>query len=52
MLERLPSIPGLKAAFVEVTADAAGSSRMFVIGEDSTRVELTQGPNGRFAVMQ
>jgi hypothetical protein len=51
MLDRLPPIPGMKPTLIEVTADASGTSRMFVIGEDSKRVELTMGPNGMFAVV-
>ncbi len=35
MLDWLPLIPGMKPALIEVTADASGTSRMFVIGEDS-----------------
>jgi len=50
MLDRLPSIPGMKPALIEVTADASGASRTFVIGEDSRRVELKLGTDGRFAV--
>jgi hypothetical protein len=41
----------MKPALIEVTADASGTSRMFVIGEDSRRVELTMGADGRFAVI-
>ena len=51
MLDRLPAIPGMKPALIEVTADASGTSRMFLIGEDSKRVELTMGANGVFAVV-
>jgi hypothetical protein len=51
MLDRLPPLPGMKPTLIEVTADASGTSRMFVIGEDSKRVELTMGANGRFAVV-
>src|SRR6185295_13417745 len=40
MLDRLPQIPGLKPALIEVTAEASGSSRIFVIGSDSRRVEV------------
>ena len=36
---------------VEVTAEASGASRLFVIGEDSRRVELTVGADGRFAAV-
>jgi hypothetical protein len=50
MLDRLPHIPGMKPALIEVTADASGASRAFVIGEDSRRVELKLGADGRFAV--
>ncbi|HEU4891733.1 MAG TPA: hypothetical protein VFT47_09295 [Vicinamibacterales bacterium] len=50
MLDRLPQIPGMKPALIEVTADASGTSRLFVIGEDSRRVELKLGTDGRFAV--
>jgi hypothetical protein len=50
MLDRLPQIPGMKPALIEVTADASGTSRTFVIGEDSRRVELKLGADGRFAV--
>ena len=50
MLDRLPQIPGLKPSLIEVTADAFGTSRLFVIGEDSRRVELKLGTDGRFAV--
>jgi len=50
MLDRLPQIPGLKPTLIEVTADASGTSRLFVIGEDSRRVELKLGTDGRFAV--
>jgi hypothetical protein len=50
MLDRLPQIPGMKPALIEVTADASGASRLFVIGEDSRRVELKPGADGRFAV--
>jgi hypothetical protein len=50
MLDRLPQIPGLKPALIEVTADASGTSRLYVIGEDSRRVELKLGTDGRFAV--
>ena len=51
MLDRLPAIPGMKPALIEVAADASGTSRMFLIGEDSKRVELTMGANGMFAVV-
>jgi len=51
MLDRLPPIPGMKPALIQVTADASGTSRMYLIGEDSKRVELTMGANGRFAVV-
>jgi hypothetical protein len=51
MLDRLPPIPGMKPALIEVTADGSGTSRTFLIGEDSKRVELTMGANGRFAVV-
>jgi hypothetical protein len=51
MLDRLPAIPGLRPALIEVTADASGMSRMFLIGEDAKRVELTMGANGKFAVV-
>jgi hypothetical protein len=50
MLNRMPQIPGLKPALIEVTADGSGTSRTFVIGEDSRRVELKLGADGRFAV--
>lgn len=50
MLDRLPQIPGMKPSLIEVTADASGTSRTFVIGEDSRRVELKLGADGRFAV--
>lgn len=51
MLDRLPLIPGMKPALIEVTADASGASRLFLIGEDSRRVELTLGADGRYAVV-
>jgi hypothetical protein len=51
MLDRLPAIPGMKPALIEVTADGSGTSRMFLIGEDSMKVELTMGANGMFAVV-
>jgi hypothetical protein len=51
MLDRLPPLPGFKPSLIEVTADALGASRLFVIGDDSTRVELTMGTDGRFAVV-
>jgi len=51
MLDRLPQIPGLRPALIEVTAEASGASRLFVIGEDSRRVELTVGADGRFAAV-
>jgi len=44
-------IPGMKPALIEVTANSTGPSRMFLIGEDSLRVELTLGENGKFAVV-
>ena len=51
MFDRLPQIPGMKPAVIEVTADASGASRLFVIGEDSKRVEVTLGADGRLAVV-
>ena len=51
MLDLLPPIPGLRPALFEVTADAAGGSRLFLVGTDATRVELTMGTDGRFAVV-
>jgi hypothetical protein len=51
MLDRLPAIPGLRPTAIEVTAEANGASRTFVIGADARRVELTMGADGRFAVL-
>jgi hypothetical protein len=51
MLDRLPQLPGFKPSLIEVTADALGASRLFVIGDDSRRVQLTMGTDGRLAVL-
>jgi hypothetical protein len=51
MLDRLPRIPGLTPALIEVTADATGISRTFVIGKDSRRVELRIGADGNFVAV-
>jgi hypothetical protein len=51
MLDRLPRIPGLTPALIEVTAEANGVSRTFVIGKDSRRVELRLGSDGSFVAV-
>jgi len=51
MMDRLPQLPGFKPSLIEVTADASGASRVFVIGDDSRRIELTMGTDGRLAVL-
>jgi len=51
MLDRLPQLPGFKPSLIEVTADAFGGSRLFVIGDDSRRLELTMGTDGRLGVL-
>ena len=51
LLDRLPRIPGLTPALIEVTADATGISRTFVIGKDSRRVELRLGTDGNFVAV-
>jgi len=51
-LERLPPIPGMTPATVEVLADASGASRVFVLSADARRVEVTMGPDGRYALVQ
>lgn len=52
LLERLPFVPGLTPTAIEVTADAGGTSRVFMIGAEARRVEVTMGADGRFAVVQ
>jgi hypothetical protein len=50
LLERLPFVPGLTPQAIEVTADAAGTSRVFMVGAQARRVEVTMRPDGRFGV--
>lgn len=52
LLERLPFVPGLTPTNIEVTADADGTSRVFMVGAQARRVEVTMGSDGRFAVVQ
>jgi hypothetical protein len=51
MLEQLPKIPGLTPVRVEVTADASGSSRVFLVAADGQRAEVTEAADGRLAVV-
>ena len=40
-----------KACRSEATAEAFGASRVFVIGDNARRIELTVGADGRFAAV-
>jgi hypothetical protein len=51
MLDRLPLVPGLTPTTIEVVADATGLSRVFMLGAEARRVEVTMGPDGRFAAV-
>jgi hypothetical protein len=50
MLETLPAVPGLTPTRIEVLADATGTSRVFMVGVDGMRAELTMNPQGRFEI--
>jgi hypothetical protein len=52
MMERLPSMPGLTPVRVEVIAEASGPSRVFVIGADEKRVEVTWRLAGEITIVQ
>ena len=52
MMEWLPAIPGLTPVRVEVMAEGSGTSRVFVIGTDAKRVEVTRGLAGNIAIVQ